>query len=104
MHDEILSAVGLNIDLVGRSGEQVQGSEQRRQRDPAFREQVLIAYEYSCAVCRMDIRLDEKSLALDAAHIKWHAAAGRISCRTAWHCARCITECSTRADLLWTAI
>ena len=76
MHDEILSEVGLNVDLVGRTGEQVQGSEQRRQRDPAFRDQVLIAYEYSCAVCRMDIRLDEKSLALDAAHIKWHAAGG----------------------------
>ncbi len=76
MHDEILSAVGLNVDLAGRAGEQAQGSEQRRQRDPEFRDQVLLAYEYSCAVCRMDIRLDEKSLALDAAHIKWHAAGG----------------------------
>ena len=76
MHDEILSAVELNVGLVGQPGERVQGSEQRRQRDPAFREQVLVAYEYSCAVCRMDIKLDEKSLALDAAHIKWHAAGG----------------------------
>ena len=76
MHDEILSAVGLNVGLIGQTGEQAQGSEQRKQRDPAFREQVLVAYEYSCAVCRMDIKLDEKSLALDAAHIKWHAAGG----------------------------
>ena len=76
MHDEILSAVGLDVGFTGRGAEQAQGIEQRRQRDPAFREQVLTAYEYSCAVCRIDIRLDEKSLALDAAHIKWHAAGG----------------------------
>lgn len=76
MHDEILSAVGLDASYVERSARQARGIGQERQRDPAFREQVLVAYEYSCAVCRMDIRLDEKSLALDAAHIKWHAAGG----------------------------
>ena len=76
MHDEILSAVGLDASFIERSAGQARGTGQERQRDPAFREQVLIAYEYSCAVCRMDIRLDEKSLALDAAHIKWHAAGG----------------------------
>lgn len=76
MHEEILSAVGLDANFIERSAGQARGIGQERQRDPAFREQVLIAYEYSCAVCRMDIRLDEKSLALDAAHIKWHAAGG----------------------------
>ena len=37
---------------------------------------VLRAYEYSCAVCGFDIRLGTMSVALEAAHIKWHQAGG----------------------------
>ena len=76
MHDEIMSAVGIDTSFIECAAEQAHGIGQERERNPAFREQVLVAYEYSCAVCRMSIWLDEKSLALDAAHIKWHAAGG----------------------------
>lgn len=76
MHGEILSEVGLDIGFVEQVAELAPGVEHRPQRDPEFRKQVLTAYEYSCAVCHMDIKLDEQSLALDAAHIKWHAAGG----------------------------
>jgi putative restriction endonuclease len=48
----------------------------RRPRDPAFRERVLKAYEYWCAVCGFDVRLGNVSIALDAAHIRWHQAGG----------------------------
>jgi putative restriction endonuclease len=39
-------------------------------------ERVLRAYEYSCAVCGFDVRLGTMSVALEAAHIKWHQAGG----------------------------
>jgi putative restriction endonuclease len=48
----------------------------RRQRDPQFRKRVLTAYEYCCAVCGLDLRLGSVSVALDAAHIRWHQAGG----------------------------
>jgi len=45
-------------------------------RDPKFRQRVLQAYEYSCAVCGFNIRLGNAPVALDAAHIKWHQSGG----------------------------
>lgn len=65
LHDEIAGAVGL--ELTGRT---------RRIRDPRFRERVLVAYGYSCAVCGYDLRLRHAPVALEAAHIKWHQAGG----------------------------
>jgi putative restriction endonuclease len=41
-----------------------------------FRKRVLTAYEYRCAVCGLDVRLGSVSIALDAAHIRWHQAGG----------------------------
>lgn len=64
---DILDAVGLDIQF-----EQVL----RRKRDPAFRERILIAYEYRCAVCGYDLRMGSQHVALEAAHIKWHVAGG----------------------------
>jgi putative restriction endonuclease len=67
LHADILAAVGLTL-----------GSEGKKQqpRDPLFRKYVLTAYEYRCAVCSLDVRLGSVSLALDAAHIRWHQAGG----------------------------
>lgn len=47
-----------------------------RKRDPDFRHNVLAAYEYCCAVCSFDLRLEDELLGLEAAHIKWHSAGG----------------------------
>lgn len=74
VHEEITNAVGLNIKLD-------QGNDAKRSRDPKFREAVLIAYEYKCALCGMDIYLslggsNSLSIGLEAAHIKWHQAGG----------------------------
>lgn len=68
LHSEILSAVGLDTDSWSIS--------KRRPRDPQFRDRVLTAYEYRCAVCGFDVRLGSQSIALEAAHIKWHQAGG----------------------------
>ncbi len=45
---DILDAVGLEIQF-----EQTL----RRKRDPGFRERILVAYEYRCAVCGYDLRM-----------------------------------------------
>jgi putative restriction endonuclease len=66
-HEDLLDAVGLTVGL---------GLSRRRKRDPAFRQRVLKAYEYRCAVCGFDVRLGAVPIALDAAHIRWHQAGG----------------------------
>lgn len=67
IHPDILAAVGLTSWV-----ERVAG----RRRDPRFRQRVLTAYEYRCAVCGFDVRLGSVSIALDAAHIRWFQAGG----------------------------
>jgi putative restriction endonuclease len=56
---DVLAAVGLDELEVVR----------RRKRDPKFREAVLIAYRYRCAVCDFDAWLGNAPLAIEAAHI-----------------------------------
>lgn len=48
----------------------------RRRRDPAFRDTILRIYQHRCAVCGFDAMLENSSLGIEAAHIRWHAAAG----------------------------
>jgi len=70
LHQDILDAVGLNIAVNPAS------IKQSRKRDPQFRESILKAYEYQCAVCGFSVRLKNKILALEVAHIMWHQAGG----------------------------
>lgn len=63
-HEDIASEVGLDLTIA------------RPPRDPKFRERVLVAYGFSCAVCGFDLRLKNAPLAIEAAHIKWHQAGG----------------------------
>jgi putative restriction endonuclease len=65
LHPEILEAVGLSVSSAGS-----------KPCDSKFRQRVLTAYEYRCAVCGFDVRLGSVSIALDAAHIRWHQAHG----------------------------
>ncbi len=67
LHEDILQTVGIELPL------QVSP---RQTRDPHFRENVLKAYEYKCAVCGFDVKLRHQPVALEAAHIKWHQAGG----------------------------
>jgi putative restriction endonuclease len=60
LHEEILSAVGLQFAVT------------RAVRNALFREHVLMAYEYRCAVCGFDARLVDSLIAIEAAHIMWH--------------------------------
>jgi putative restriction endonuclease len=67
LHDDILSAVGIDLSAIGAV---------KRIRDPEFRRRVLRAYEYRCAVCGFDVRIGNRTVALEAGHIKWHQAGG----------------------------
>lgn len=72
IRSDVLAAVGLPADLSELAAEQ----EQARRRDPAFREKVLLAYQYRCGVCGHDLRLGRQTIGLEAAHIKWFQARG----------------------------
>ncbi|WP_419164023.1 hypothetical protein [Candidatus Palauibacter sp.] len=48
----------------------------RRRRDPLFRRKVLDEYGERCSVCDLDIRLGERLLGVEAAHIQWHSHEG----------------------------
>lgn len=68
VHQEIAEEVGLQLDVTLAAA--------RRKRDPEFRNRILKAYEYSCAICGFNVRLGHQLVAIDAAHIQWHQAGG----------------------------
>jgi len=68
LHEDILTSIGFDFD-----DKEVQ---LKTKRSAAFREKILRAYQYRCAICGFDLRLENISLALEAAHIKWHQAGG----------------------------
>lgn len=70
LHQEILTAVGL--DLVDQSVY----LNKVKKRDPYFRDRILKAYGYSCAVCGFNVRLKNQLVGVEAAHIKWHQVGG----------------------------
>ena len=72
IRDDVLVAARLPI----YGAETPPSGEQRRRRDPAFREKVLLAYQYRCGVCGHDLRLGRQMVGLEAAHIKWFQASG----------------------------
>ena len=67
IHDDIFQAVGIAREMA---------TDAKTIREPAFRNRVLRAYEYRCAVCDFDVRVGNIPIALEAAHIKWHQAGG----------------------------
>ena len=68
---DVLDAVGLTALADAAYDEST-----KRRRDPAFRQKVLLAYEYRCCLCGHDIRLNNQVIGLEAAHIKWFQAGG----------------------------
>ncbi|MCX7168391.1 MAG: HNH endonuclease [Rhodocyclales bacterium] len=72
IRSDVLAAVGLPADLSVATSLQ----ELARRRDPAFREKVLLAYQYRCGVCGHNLRLGHQPIGLEAAHIKWFQARG----------------------------
>lgn len=48
----------------------------RKNRDPAFRKNILRAYNYQCAICGYNLHYDSAVVGLEAAHIKWKQFGG----------------------------
>ncbi len=65
VQQDILVQVGLDLD-----------SGTKTARSPDFRNKILRAYEYKCAVCGFNVRLGDTLVAVEAAHIKWHQYGG----------------------------
>lgn len=51
-------------------------SDINKQRDPKFRQMVLRAYNYQCAVCGYNLKQDCTPVGLEAAHVKWKQSGG----------------------------
>ncbi|SFC16145.1 phosphorothioated DNA-binding restriction endonuclease [Pragia fontium] len=51
----------------------------RKTRDPHFRQSILRAYNYQCAICGYNLRHDSTPVGLEAAHIKWKQYGGPCS-------------------------
>ena len=66
IHEDILRAVGINFNYL----------KFKRRRDPKFREEILRAYQYQCAICGFTSQIGQKLAGVEAAHIKWHQAGG----------------------------
>ncbi len=66
LHEDIQAAVGL---LSG-------GGEPTKRRSTEFRHRVLRAYRYRCCVCGYDLRMGERLVGLEAAHIMWQEVGG----------------------------
>jgi putative restriction endonuclease len=77
LHEDIAQAVGLDLaDDLGAEESRSTYTTTRRRRDPAFRDRVLLAYQYRCCVCGFDLRVGHLPAGVEAAHIKWHTAGG----------------------------
>ncbi len=74
--ESIRPDVMASVGLAGDSPEVFSHDRRTRRRDPAFREKVLLAYQFRCGVCGHDLRLGHQTIGLEAAHIKWFQANG----------------------------
>ena len=67
LHEDILQAVDIELPLQAFD---------TRIRLSNFRQNILRAYEYKCAICGFDVKLGTSPIALEASHIKWQKAGG----------------------------
>lgn len=72
LHQDVLETVGLDYKTI--SAEEY--ISKKTKRDSRFRQRVLHAYGYSCAVCGFNLRMKTLPVGLEAAHIKWHQHGG----------------------------
>ena len=59
LHEEVKEAFGIPTNSIGS-----------QPRDPKFRPAVLQAYNFKCCVCNFNLRLMDKTIGLEAGHIK----------------------------------
>ena len=90
LHQIILERVGFDYETYPAE----RRSFKRAKRDKKFRENVLKAYDYSCAICGFDLHINTIPVGLEAAHIRWHQLGGPDTENNG------ITLCATHHKLL----
>ena len=99
LHADICTMAGLDVDALEVDAARSRVTELvTRRRDPQFRERVLVAYEYRCAMCGFDGTLGRDAVGLYAAHVRWWASRVRTWSTTLIACVCSITSCSTARD------
>jgi putative restriction endonuclease len=75
---DVLEAVGLDPAVVLNAVDMLPGAAvvPARRRDPAWRSEVLLAWDRQCAFCGYDGQLAAASVGIDAAHVRWFAFDG----------------------------
>lgn len=68
---DVLTAVGLDPDLVFGSPAAVTSAAYGRKRDANWRRQIVAAWDRSCAFCGYDGALHGAPVGIEAAHIRW---------------------------------
>lgn len=63
-------------DILQDVGIEVSFKPSTQPRDPKFRQNILEAYKHRCAICGFNVKLGDRPVALEAAHIKWRMADG----------------------------
>lgn len=77
LHRGLLQAVGLDLATPSDSPDPHNVlARERPLRDPEFRRTVLRAYEHRCAVTGFRAALGGSYFGVEAAHVRWHSAAG----------------------------
>jgi putative restriction endonuclease len=64
IRQDVADAVGLSLETESAATPE----QSQRRRDPAFREKVLLAYEYRCCVCGHDLRMGGHAIGGSRAH------------------------------------
>ena len=73
---DVLTAVGLDPDLVFGSVTGVLSLEQRRRRSSSWPQRILAAWDRQCAFCGYDGQLAGTVVGLEAAHVRWFNLGG----------------------------
>lgn len=76
IHDDLLAQVGIELQQTDQIKERNIEYSIKKRRDPAFRDNVLRAYEYRCAVTGFRAALGGTYFGCEAAHVQWHAYGG----------------------------
>lgn len=68
---DVLTAVGLDPDLVFRASGSAALNNEVRKRSSQWRHQILEAWDRSCAFCGFDGQSDGAPVGIEAAHVRW---------------------------------
>ena len=74
LHDDILIDTG--IEPFSTTVQPGRTTAYPAMRDGDFRGAVLEAYGNRCAICQLDLRVRERAIGVEAAHIRWHSEGG----------------------------